>query len=74
VKEESQMSKKEKSICAKLIANPGAGRPKQTAGTLQLAIRYLKKNGVKVDVALAKPKEEATPLAKQAVKLSTEEK
>ena len=68
MKEELRMSKKEKSIRAKLIANPGAVRPEQTASNLQLAIRYLKKNGIKVDVALAKPKEEATPLAKQAVK------
>ena len=68
MKEELRMSKKEKSIRAKLIANPGAVRPEQTASNLQLAIRYLKKYGIKVDVALAKPKEEATPLAKQAVK------
>jgi diacylglycerol kinase (ATP) len=31
-------------------------------------IGYLKKNGLKVDVALAKPKEKATPIARQAVK------
>jgi diacylglycerol kinase family enzyme len=68
VKEESKMSKKEKSIRASLIANPDAGRPEQIAGNLQLAIRYLKKNGLKVDMALAKPKEEATPLTRQAVK------
>ena len=62
------MSKKEKIIRAKLIANPGAGKPEQTASNLQLAARYLLQHGIKVDVALAKPKEEATPLAKQAVK------
>ena len=61
MKEESKMSKKEKSIRASLIANPDAGRPEQIAGNLQLAIRYLKKNGLKVDMALAKPKEEAKP-------------
>src|SRR5574341_81018 len=62
------MSKKNKVIHIKLIANPGAGKPKEIAKNLELAVRYLQQNGVKVDVALAKPKEEATPLAKQAVK------
>jgi diacylglycerol kinase (ATP) len=68
VKEELKISKKEKSIRAKLIANPGAGSPEQTTSNLQLVARYLQQNGIKVDVALAKPKEEATPLAKQAVR------
>lgn len=62
------MSKKDKVTYAKLIANPGAGKPGETTKNLELAIRYLKQNGIEVDVALAKPKEEATPLAKQAVK------
>lgn len=62
------MSKKEKPIEAKLIANPGAGKPEESAKQLELATRYLQQNGIKVDVALAKPKKEATPLAKQAVK------
>src|SRR5215216_3956652 len=62
------MSKKDKVIYAKLIANPGAGKPEQAAKSLQLATRFLQQSGIKVDVALAKPKEEATPLAKQAVK------
>lgn len=62
------MSKKDKFIYAKLIANPGAGKPEETARNLELATRYLLQNDIKVDVALAKPKEEATPLAKQAVK------
>src|SRR6266498_693839 len=62
------MSKKDKVIQAKLIANPGAGKPEESAKQLELAIRYLQQNGVEVDVALAKPKEEATPLTKQAVK------
>jgi YegS/Rv2252/BmrU family lipid kinase len=62
------MSKKDKFIYAKLIANPGAGKPEETARNLELATRYLLQNNIKVDVALAKPKEEATPLAKQAVK------
>jgi len=62
------MSKKDKLIYAKLIANPGAGKPEETARNLEMATRYLLQNNIKVDVALAKPKEEATPLAKQAVK------
>src|SRR6266508_4631416 len=62
------MSKKDKLIYAKLIANLGAGKPEETARNLEMATRYLLQNNIRVDVALAKPKEEATPLAKQAVK------
>lgn len=62
------MSKKEKTIKAKLIANPGAGKPEESPKQLERATRLLQQHGIKVDVALAKPKEEATPLAKQAVK------
>ena len=62
------MSKKDKSIRVKLIANPGAGKASDAAKNLKLVTGYLKKNGFKVDVALAKPKEEATPIAKRAVK------
>jgi len=62
------MSKKQKLVQAKLIANPGAGKPKESAKQLEMATRYLQQNGMEVNVALAKPKEEATPLARQAVK------
>jgi diacylglycerol kinase (ATP) len=62
------MSKKDKVTYAKLIANPGAGKPEDTTKNLELATRYLQQNGITMDVALAKPKEEATPLARQAVK------
>jgi YegS/Rv2252/BmrU family lipid kinase len=62
------MSKKDKVVQAKLIANPGAGKPEETPKQLELAARYLQGHGIEVNVALAKPKEEATPLAKQAVK------
>jgi diacylglycerol kinase (ATP) len=62
------MSKKDKFIHAKLIANPGAGEPPETAADLQLAVQHLQEKGIKVDVALAKPKDEVTPIAKQAVK------
>src|SRR5215216_1231879 len=61
------MSKKNKVIQAKLIANPGAGKPEETPKQLEQATRFLQKQGIKVNVALEKPKEEATPLAKQAV-------
>ena len=62
------MSKKNKVVQAKLIANPGAGKPEESAKQLELATRYLQGHDIEVNVALAKPKEEATPLAKQAVK------
>ncbi len=62
------MSKKDKTIYAKLIANPGAGKPEESPKQLELATRYLQQMGIQVDVALAKPKKEATPLAEQAVK------
>jgi diacylglycerol kinase (ATP) len=62
------MSKKSKSTQVKLIANPGAGKADESAKNLKLVIGYLEKLGFKVDVALAKPKEKATPIAKQAVK------
>jgi len=62
------MAKKNKVIQAKLIANPGAGKPEESAKQLELATCYLQGHGMDVNVALAKPKEEATPLAKQAVK------
>jgi diacylglycerol kinase (ATP) len=62
------MSKKDKVIQAKLIANPGAGKLEESPKQLELAARYLQEHGIEVNVALAKPKEEATPLAKQAVK------
>lgn len=62
------MGKKKKLVQAKLIANPGAGKPEESAKQLEVATRLLQQHGIEVDVALAKPKEEATPLAKQAVK------
>jgi YegS/Rv2252/BmrU family lipid kinase len=57
-----------KSNRIKLIANPGAGDPTEEASKIKFVADYLKKNGLKVDVALAKPKEEATKLAKRASK------
>src|SRR5512135_3004762 len=62
------MSKKDKTIHVKLIANPGAGKASEAANNLKLVTGCLEKNGLKVDVAFAKPKEEATPIARQAIK------
>jgi YegS/Rv2252/BmrU family lipid kinase len=68
LKEGVKMSKKNKPIRVKLIANPGAGNASEAPNNLKLVTSYLKKNGLKVDVALAKPKEKATPIARQAAK------
>ena len=62
------MSKKIKSLSVKLIANPGAGKVSDSSDNLKLVTGYLEKSGFTVDVALAKPKEEATPIARRAVK------
>jgi diacylglycerol kinase (ATP) len=62
------MSKKNKPLRVKLIANPGAGRGLDAASNLKLVKGYLEKHGLKVDIALARPKEKATPIARRAVK------
>jgi YegS/Rv2252/BmrU family lipid kinase len=62
------MSKKNKSSRAKLIFNPGAGKPGNEQNDLEQVTRTLQAHGIEVDVALAHPKEEATPIAKKAVK------
>jgi diacylglycerol kinase (ATP) len=62
------MPKKNKSIRVKLIANPGAGNVLEAASRLDQVIHYLRESGMKVDVALAKPKREAIPIARKAVK------
>ena len=62
------MSKKNKSTRVKLIANPGAGKAGEAAKNLKLVLGYLENLGIKADVALAKPKEKATPIARRAVK------
>jgi len=62
------MSKKGKSTRVKLIANPGAGKAGEAAKDLKLVLGCLEKLGIKADVALAKPKEKATPIARRAVK------
>src|SRR5512140_597928 len=62
------MSKKNKALRAKLIANPGAGNPADAPRRLAEVTSYLLEYGVDVDVALAHPKKEAIPIARRAVK------
>jgi YegS/Rv2252/BmrU family lipid kinase len=62
------MSKKNKTIRVKLIANPDAGNASEGSDNLKLVVEYLKKSGLEVDITLAKPKEKATAVAKRAVK------
>jgi diacylglycerol kinase (ATP) len=53
---------------AKLIANPGAGDGTNANARLEQVTRCLAEHGIEVDVALAKPAEEAVAIAKRAVK------
>ena len=61
------MSKKDKSMWVKLIANPRAGKVSDEPENLKQVTGYLKKNGFKVDVSQAR-KEKATSIARRAVK------
>ena len=62
------MSRKDRTIRAKLIANPGAGSVNEAATRLAQVTSYLLEDGLKVDVALAHPKRQAIPIARRAVK------
>ncbi|HTP03325.1 MAG TPA: diacylglycerol kinase family protein [Anaerolineales bacterium] len=62
------MGKNGKIHYAKLIANPGAGKPEELSTNLKIAARCLQQMGIEVDVALAKPKEEATTIARKAIR------
>ena len=62
------MPKKKKTIWAKLIANPGAGDVLEAASKIEQVTCYLIDAGLKVDLALAKPKKEAIPIARKAIK------
>ncbi len=62
------MSKKDKLMRAKLIANPGSGNASNRGKLLEQAVRCLKQQGIKVDVAVAKPKEMAIPIVRRALK------
>jgi diacylglycerol kinase (ATP) len=67
LKKGTKMSKKNKFIHVKLIANPGAGKPIDSEKNLELVIGYLKKHHIKVDVVLANPSRKATKMARRAV-------
>ena len=62
------MSKKAKTSRAKLIANPGSGDGSDRGPLLEQVTHCLTAHGLKVDVAVAKPKEKAIPIARRAVK------
>ena len=52
------MSKNSKSVRALLIANPGSGKVAGRSKLLEQVTRDLVKMGVRLDVAVAKPKAE----------------
>ena len=62
------MSKKNKQLYAKLIANPGAGQVLKQASLIVDVAQYLMDRGLHVDVALARPTRNAARAAKKAVK------
>lgn len=62
------MSKNDKSVRVKLIANPSSGVPSEAPTRLEEVTRCLLDLGINVDVALAHPTTEAVPIAKKAVK------
>lgn len=62
------MPKKNKPIRVKLIANPGAGTVADKATRIEQVMSYLSDFGLKVDLALAHPKNEAIPIARKAAK------
>jgi YegS/Rv2252/BmrU family lipid kinase len=62
------MSKHNKGARALLIANPGSGKASGRGKLIEQVTHYLKNRHVKIDVAIAKPKEAAIPIVKKAVK------
>src|SRR5512140_1597030 len=62
------MTKKNKQLYAKLIANPGAGQVLKQASLIVDVAQYLMERGLDVDVALARPTKNAARAAKKAVK------
>jgi diacylglycerol kinase (ATP) len=62
------VKKNNKPTRVKLIANPGAGNVLLAASRFEQVTGFLKEAGVKVDVAFARPKKEAIPIAQRAVK------
>lgn len=61
------MSKKDKVVHAKLIANPGSGKMVGNQ-LLQDVTRCLQDQGLELDVVLARPNEKAVPIARKAVR------
>jgi diacylglycerol kinase (ATP) len=59
---------KNRTLHAKLIANPGAGQVMKQASVMEDVTQHLMDHGIQVDVALAHPIREATRAAKKAVK------
>ena len=70
VKGEIDMSKKNKPIRVKLIANPGAGNVLEAASRIEQVTRYLMDYGLKVDVALAHPKKKPSRLQGKPLKMA----
>jgi diacylglycerol kinase (ATP) len=62
------MSNRNNSKRALLIANPGSGKASSRTALIEEITGHLQAEGVKVDVAIAKPKEEAIPIARRAVR------
>lgn len=62
------MHKKNKTVYAKLIADPEAGMVLKNASAMADAAKYLMDHGLNIHVALARPTKEATRAAKKAVK------
>jgi len=62
------MSKKNRPVRVKLIANPGAGDVSEAGSRIKQVTQYLLDAGLNVDVALAHPKNKAIPIARKAVK------
>ena len=62
------MSKKDRPTRVKLIINPGAGYVDKNSSKLEEVTTLLVQAGLDVDVALAKPKKKAIPIAQKAVK------
>ena len=64
------MPKKNRPISVKLIANPGAGNVREAASSIEQVTCYLMDAGLKVDMALAKPKKKPSPLQERPSKMA----
>jgi diacylglycerol kinase (ATP) len=62
------MSKNNKPVRVKLIANPGAGDPSEAASRIKQVVLNLMDEGLEVNVALAHPKDEAITIARKAAR------